>query len=230
MITAKFYLKPSNGSIHMTLKGHAKAAPYGEDLICASATMLAYTVAQAVQFMQITPLSLAEINMKHSYTVGDALLYEISHYLSKAFPQGRLFRTASVTFTLMLPYESDEKAALNLEEISKRMEEEWVLGEISAQVNCAIAEMRCSKLKGTPSEIVEQLEYTHLIAKERRGVVSFDDSTVVLHTALGTIIIQGQELQLKTLSLAGGKVVVDGNISAMIYEEPRSSWRRRLLG
>ena len=51
MITAKFYLKPSNGSIHMTLKGHAKAAPYGEDLICASATMLAYTVAQAVQFM-----------------------------------------------------------------------------------------------------------------------------------------------------------------------------------
>ena len=51
MITAKFYLKPSNGSIHMTLKGHAGAAPKGEDLICASATMLAYTVAQAVQFM-----------------------------------------------------------------------------------------------------------------------------------------------------------------------------------
>ena len=51
MITARFYQKPSNGSIHMTLKGHAKAAPYGEDLICASATMLAYTVAQAVQFM-----------------------------------------------------------------------------------------------------------------------------------------------------------------------------------
>ena len=61
-------------------------------------------------------------------------------------------------------------------------------------------------------------------------VVSFDDSTVVLHTALGTLIIQGQELQLKTLSREGGKVVVDGNISAMIYEEPRSSWRRRLLG
>ena len=35
----------------MTLKGHAEAAPKGEDLICASATMLAYTVAQAVQFL-----------------------------------------------------------------------------------------------------------------------------------------------------------------------------------
>ena len=51
MITARFYQKPSNGSIHMTIKGHAEAAPKGEDLICASATMLAYTVAQAVQFL-----------------------------------------------------------------------------------------------------------------------------------------------------------------------------------
>ena len=51
MITARFYQKPSNGSIHMTLKGHADTAPKGEDLICSAATMMAYTVAQAVQFM-----------------------------------------------------------------------------------------------------------------------------------------------------------------------------------
>lgn len=51
MIIAKFYRKPSKGSIHMTIEGHSGAAPAGEDLICASATMLAYTVAQAVQFM-----------------------------------------------------------------------------------------------------------------------------------------------------------------------------------
>lgn len=51
MIMARFYQKPSNGSIHMTLTGHSEAAPKGEDLICASATMLAYTAAQAVQFM-----------------------------------------------------------------------------------------------------------------------------------------------------------------------------------
>ena len=51
MIIAKFYQKPSHGSIHMKLQGHASAAPKGEDLVCASATMLAYTVAQAVQFL-----------------------------------------------------------------------------------------------------------------------------------------------------------------------------------
>ena len=62
-------------------------------------------------------------------------------------------------------------------------------------------------------------------------VVSFDDSSVVLHTALGTLLIQGQELQLKTLSLEGGQVAVDGTISALLYEEPRQSFSwRRLLG
>ena len=37
-------------------------------------------------------------------------------------------------------------------------------------------------------------------------VVSFDDTAVVLQTSLGTLIVQGKELQLKTLSLEGGQV------------------------
>ena len=62
-------------------------------------------------------------------------------------------------------------------------------------------------------------------------VVSFDDSAVVLRTCLGTLLIQGQELQLKTLSLEGGQVAVEGSISTLAYEEPRQSFSwRRLLG
>ena len=62
-------------------------------------------------------------------------------------------------------------------------------------------------------------------------VVSFDESTVVLQTSLGTLIVQGRELQLKTLSLEGGQVAVDGAVSALIYEEPRTGgWRQRLFG
>ena len=62
-------------------------------------------------------------------------------------------------------------------------------------------------------------------------VVSFDDTAVVLHTELGTLVIQGSGLQLKTLSLEGGQVVVEGNISSLHYEEnrPAGSWLRRLL-
>ena len=62
-------------------------------------------------------------------------------------------------------------------------------------------------------------------------VVSFDESSVVLRTELGTLVIQGSDLQLKTLSLDGGQVAVDGNISALYYEEPRpaGSWLRRMV-
>ena len=35
-------------------------------------------------------------------------------------------------------------------------------------------------------------------------VVSFDDTTVVLRTELGTLSVHGQQLQLKTLSVDGG--------------------------
>ena len=63
-------------------------------------------------------------------------------------------------------------------------------------------------------------------------VVSFDDTAVVLRTELGTLVIQGQQLQLKTLSLDGGQVVVEGAVSAMHYEQNRTAggWFRRLLG
>ena len=62
-------------------------------------------------------------------------------------------------------------------------------------------------------------------------VVSFDENSVVLHTALGTLTIHGKELQLKTLSLDGGQVAVSGTVSALIYEDPRPAgpWLRRLF-
>ena len=76
----------------------------------------------------------------------------------------------------------------------------------------------------------ERLQLPHkLTLNERQSltmtgvteVVSFDDSAVILRTGLGTLVIQGRDLQLKTLSLDGGQVAVDGHVTALIYEEPR---------
>lgn len=52
-------------------------------------------------------------------------------------------------------------------------------------------------------------------------VVSFDDTAVVLQTSLGTLVVQGRDLRLKTLSLEGGQVAVSGSVSSLTYEEPR---------
>ena len=63
-------------------------------------------------------------------------------------------------------------------------------------------------------------------------VVSFDDTSVIAQTDLGTLMVPGKELQLKTLLPEGGQVIVEGHIASMVYEEPRpagSLWKR-LLG
>ena len=63
-------------------------------------------------------------------------------------------------------------------------------------------------------------------------VISFDEGAVILKTGLGTLVVQGKDLKLKTLSLDGGQVAVDGQISALIYEEnrPGGGMLRRLFG
>ena len=87
----------------------------------------------------------------------------------------------------------------------------------------------------------EQLQLPHkLTLNERKNltmtgvteVVSFDETAVVLKTALGILVVQGKDLQLKTLSLDGGQVAIDGQIAALQYEENRGGGGvlRRLFG
>ena len=81
----------------------------------------------------------------------------------------------------------------------------------------------------------------HKLSLEDRGtltmtgvteVVSFEETGVVLRTALGVLTVHGRDLQLKTLSQEGGQVAVEGSVSALVYQEPRPAggWVRRLLG
>ena len=87
--------------------------------------------------------------------------------------------------------------------------------------------------------VQEQLQLPHkLTLNERKNltmsgvteVVSVDDEVIVLKTCAGRLVIQGQQLQLKNLSLEGGQVAVDGKICALIYEELRQGGLRRLFG
>ena len=84
---------------------------------------------------------------------------------------------------------------------------------------------------------MEEAQFPHkLTLNERKSltmsgvteVVSFEETAVVMKTTLGLLTVQGQDLKLKTLSLEGGQVAVDGQICAMVYEEPREAglWQR----
>ena len=84
-----------------------------------------------------------------------------------------------------------------------------------------------------------ELQMPHKLSLEERKkltitgvneVLRFDDTTVALSTALGDLTVYGAQLQLKNLSLEGGQVAVEGQIAALIYEEPRPNrrlgWRK----
>ena len=48
---------------------------------------------------------------------------------------------------------------------------------------------------------------------------------------MGILTVQGSQLQLKTLSLEGGQMEVEGSVSALVYEEARQGgWFSRLFG
>lgn len=50
MVKAEFFTNEESGSITLRLTGHAGQAEYGQDIVCAAASILAYTVAQALQY------------------------------------------------------------------------------------------------------------------------------------------------------------------------------------
>ena len=51
MVKAEFFTNKESGSITLKLTGHAGQAENGKDIVCAAASILAYTVAQTLQFM-----------------------------------------------------------------------------------------------------------------------------------------------------------------------------------
>ena len=62
-------------------------------------------------------------------------------------------------------------------------------------------------------------------------VVSFDEAAAVLTTPLGPLTVQGEGLQLKTLSSDGGQTTVEGAITGLFYDEPKKGGLlSRLLG
>lgn len=88
--------------------------------------------------------------------------------------------------------------------------------------------------------MAEQIVFPHRVSLNERKeltitgvteVVSFDEETVILKTSLGTLNVHGRQLQLKNLSTNGGQVEINGNISALIYQQtkPTGSWLGRIF-
>ena len=64
-------------------------------------------------------------------------------------------------------------------------------------------------------------------------VERFDETGIVMSTAVGTLVITGEDLHIGKLSLDGGELHVDGRIDSLTYEDQgsgRGCFLSRLFG
>ena len=88
-------------------------------------------------------------------------------------------------------------------------------------------------------EIKQQEIREHLLVLKNRKsltisgineVESFDDSSVILKTVFGELLIEGEELHISELDTARGAVAVDGNIQSLTYYESKPEERKGRFG
>lgn len=87
----------------------------------------------------------------------------------------------------------------------------------------------------------EEKTMPHRVLLEDRGslsvsgvedVESFDESTIVMATVKGTLVVRGENLHVEKLSLDGGDLKVEGTVDCLTYEDDgreRGGFLARLL-
>lgn len=62
-------------------------------------------------------------------------------------------------------------------------------------------------------------------------VLSFEDTAALLETAMGQMVIEGENLQLKSLEAQTGVVTIEGTVSSLSYGRSQTGgWLKRFLG
>lgn len=54
-------------------------------------------------------------------------------------------------------------------------------------------------------------------------VLSFDDQVVIVETELGLLTIKGENLRINKLSIDTSEVVVEGDITSLVYSDNKST-------
>lgn len=82
----------------------------------------------------------------------------------------------------------------------------------------------------------------HVVIEERKSltvsgvedVERFDETTIVLSTSKGAMVVSGENLHIEKLSLDGGDLRVEGRVHALLYESEAGrrggGFLSRLLG
>lgn len=77
------------------------------------------------------------------------------------------------------------------------------------------------RMRGAGTHTVTIDERERLCISGVEEVESFDETTIVMDTVAGTLVVRGSGLHIEQLSLDGGQLQVEGQVESLIYEEDR---------
>ncbi len=117
------------------------------------------------------------INNRYGYRKGDDLLYEIAKWLEGIDALGQSFRLGNVEFALLVPYHGMVSARKLLDTIHQRFSMPWNVGSMQVVLNASFGELICADEPWNATDIMEFLNFSLSIAKERKDqVIRFDES------------------------------------------------------
>lgn len=80
---------------------------------------------------------------------------------------------------------------------------------------------------GQPTHNLQLKARRQLIIGGVTDVKSFDEQQIELLTDCGALTVEGEELHIGTLDIAGGTVAVQGNVCALYYSDTAPTGRGR---
>lgn len=119
---------------------------------------------------QIIAVSLSHfraINQRYGAGRGDALLCGISSWLEQAHPKGKSFRTGSLDFALVAPYEGQPGADRLMKAVCARFESPWEIDHVDILPSAAFAEVIHTERGGSAEMILELLSFSLSLARSR---------------------------------------------------------------
>lgn len=132
---------------------------------------------QHFQVIVIAIHQFGSINHRYGNEKGDNLLYEIAMWLEKLHPYGHSFRIGNVEFTLLVPYTGMVSSGKLLDTIYHRFSQPWNIEDTSVLLDTSFAELICTDQDWDATDIMEFLNFSLSLAKERTDrMVRFDES------------------------------------------------------
>lgn len=131
---------------------------------------------QHFQIVMISIHSFGSVNHRYGHEKGDNLLYEIAKWLEELHPSGHSFRVGNLEFTLLVPYTGMVASRNLLDTISRQFSQPWCVDDMNVVLDASFADLICTDQDWNATDILEFLNFSLSLAKERPDhMVRFDE-------------------------------------------------------